>query len=558
MSISRNPRRLLGQHFTPEPLVRLVCSLGIRRPTDRVLDPACGDGAFLRGAIERLKAIGAPLQPGQICGFEIDPAHAASAAEIPGADVAAGDFFRRPASPSFDSIVGNFPFVRQEFLTTSKKKMADTVWRDWAADFPDMLKVSGRADLYLYFFLHAARFLRDGGRMAVISGSSWLNAPYGKVLRELFIRRLRLEMVLESRAEVWFPHTTANAVVTVLEKSQPAQQVAFVQLPVLAAACPPPDSHLPPGSQMRRVPVATLMDEANWNCRLRAPNIYFDILDRAGERLVRLSALARVARGITTGFNRFFLVEREKARTLGLEPQFLRPLVASLKGVKSLVLALEHAEHALVCVDRPREKLRGTRMLAYIKDFECSGAMPVHSPSLASRGEWFRLTPKPAADFAILRFRRERHFSPANPHGLLVSDTVFTASMRDRIDVPLCTAAANATLFHFFAEVTGRDNMGGGFVTTYGPEIRELLLPSMACLRPVERELTEAFDALAARPVATMQEELRRPDRRRLDDVIWKALRLPAPMLDDLYAAFDSLLARRKRHGEMARRPSGM
>ncbi|HUS58002.1 MAG TPA: N-6 DNA methylase [Planctomycetota bacterium] len=553
MSLSRNTRRLLGQHFTPEPLVRLVCSLGIRHASDRVLDPACGDGAFLRGAVERLASLGASAHDGQIAGFEIDPAHAATAAGIRGVHVTAADFFSQNPSPCFDSIVGNFPFVRQEFLVEQRNRIAGIVCGEWAFEFPAVLRLSGRADLYLYFFLHALRFLREGGRMAVISGNSWLHAPYGGVLRELFLEKLRLEMVLESRSDVWFAHTTANAVITVLQKTSPSQSVAFVQLPALSAACPATDDPLPRGSQVRQVPAAALRAEQNWSCRLRAPGVYFSILELAGERLTEMSNAARIARGITTGLNRFFIIEREKAAAFGIEQEFLRPVVASLKNVKSLVLRPEHAGHCLVCVNRPRERLRGTRVLAYIEEFERSGALPAHSPSLAGRGDWFCLALKPPADLVILRFRRERHFSPANPHGLLVSDTVFTAAMRNRSDVPLCIAAANGTLFHFFAEVAGRDNMGGGFITTYGPEIRTLLLPAMDCIRPHENELTTAFGALAARDIDTMQKELRRADRRSLDEIIWKALRLPGPLLDEMYSAFDGILERRKHHGQMAR-----
>ena len=375
MKTRADERRLLGQHFTPAPLVRLVCALGITGPEARVLDPACGDGAFLQGAIDRLAALGRKrLTSGQVCGFEIDGAHAAAAARIRGAQVQTADFFGRRPQPAFDSIVGNFPFVRQELLADRKKRLRDLVRSEWEAEFPPARKLSTKADLYLYFFFHAARFLRPGGRMAVISGNSWLYAPYGAPLRALFLEKLRLTMVLESRAEVLFPHTEVNAVVAVLEKAPPAAHVSFVQLtaPLSEATA----QSLPDGARVRTAPAAALKKSENWNCRLRAPDVYFEIFDRDRDRLTTLAEIAHIRRGITTGLNRFFFVPEEEARRLGLEQQFLAPVVVSLKKVRSLILAPEHSMHRLLLADAPREQLRGTNVLRYIEEFERSSELP--------------------------------------------------------------------------------------------------------------------------------------------------------------------------------------
>jgi len=550
MISSKDSRRLLGQHFTPEPLADFVCSLGVRSPADRVLDPACGDGAFLRAALRRLWALGAPAAAGQVSGFEIDEACAAAAREAaPGAAVTAGDFFRRPPEPLFDAIIGNFPFVRQELLSEGKGFLKDVVRGEWLFDYPEVDRLTGRADLYLYFVFHAARFLKDGGRMAVITGNSWLHVPYGKVLREFLLSKLGLVSVFESRAEVWFPHTSVNAAISLIERKGPAREVTFVQL---GKPLGPGQEGLPEGASARRVPAGPLRSRDNWSCYLRAPQVYFDALERAGARLVPLARLASIRRGVTTGLNRFFLLEKAEAERLGLEPEFLVPAVASLKGIESLSIRPEHARHCLLVVDRARDGLRGTRMLDCIESFERDAGAALRSPTLRGREPWYRLSLPEPADFLVPRFRRERHFSPLNPHGIAVADTVFAVRARERRHATLCCAAANSTLFHFCAEVTGRDNMGGGFITTYGPEIRALPVPAPACLEPFAAETGQALAELCRRPVLTMARELERGDRRRLDEIIWRAIGVPLTMLDDLCGEFAGLLARRKAHGQMA------
>jgi len=550
------PKHSLGQHFTPVPLVRLVCSLGIREPSARVLDPACGDGAFLRGALERLAALGCNRpQHGQVCGFEIDPAHAASAGSIPHANVIAADFFSREPRPEFDSIVGNFPFVRQELLASRKQALVGLVQSEWAFEFQGVMDLSARADLYLYFFFHAAKFLRPGGRMAVISGNSWLHVPYGQPLRRFLLEKLRLEMILESRAEAFFPDTEANPLITVVQRAEPAGTVSFVQLnsPLDAR---PPDAGLPADATVRRVPAAKLAASDGWNFHLRAPDVYFDLLESAGNRRVPLEKVAEVHRGVTTGLNSFFFIPRKKAAELGIEPEFLTPVIVSLRGVNSLVLAPDHAQHYLLTVDgRDRRSLVGTNVLQYIEEFERCGRLPANSPTLKGRREWFHLTPPAPGQLVIPRFRRQRHFTPANPCGILVGDTVFTARLHNSRHAGVCFAAANSTLFHFLAEVSGRDNMGGGFITTYGPEIKALPVPDPRFLTAHEKQLTGSFEALASRDVQPTKDEIGRPDRRLLDEGIWRALALPRALLDEMYAAFTELLERRRLHGAAARTP---
>src|SRR3954447_15398754 len=47
-------RRRLGPHHTPRPVVDLIVAACVRRAGARVLDPACGAGAFLTRAADRL------------------------------------------------------------------------------------------------------------------------------------------------------------------------------------------------------------------------------------------------------------------------------------------------------------------------------------------------------------------------------------------------------------------------------------------------------------------------------------------------------------------------
>lgn len=110
----------LGQFFTPDwaaaELVRHY--FGDLTLCDRVLEPSCGRGAFLRAVPDYVPAIG----------VEIDPAVAAKAVEETGRQILVGDFrsVDIPLTPTL--VLGNPPFksdVIQGFLDRAFSLLAD-------------------------------------------------------------------------------------------------------------------------------------------------------------------------------------------------------------------------------------------------------------------------------------------------------------------------------------------------------------------------------------------------------------------------------------------------
>lgn len=105
-------RKARGAFFTPAELCDYICRWAVRSPDDVVLEPSCGEAAFLTAAAARLDALGAPRSGPQLFGVEVhaDSAAAArSAVAVTGRDVQVrvGDFFAEPGERRFDAVVGN-------------------------------------------------------------------------------------------------------------------------------------------------------------------------------------------------------------------------------------------------------------------------------------------------------------------------------------------------------------------------------------------------------------------------------------------------------------------
>lgn len=72
--IDLDTRHALGEYYTPDWLCERIVKEFDFKPTDKILDPSCGSGSFLRAAIHRLKEQNPGIQPEQInnCIYGID------------------------------------------------------------------------------------------------------------------------------------------------------------------------------------------------------------------------------------------------------------------------------------------------------------------------------------------------------------------------------------------------------------------------------------------------------------------------------------------------------
>jgi hypothetical protein len=86
----------------------------------------------------------------------------------------------------FDVVVGNPPYVRQEWISPFKLYFQAN-YRSY----------HGVADLYIYFYELGLRVLRPGGRLSFVVTNKWLKAGYGEPLRRLFAENAWVESVVD-------------------------------------------------------------------------------------------------------------------------------------------------------------------------------------------------------------------------------------------------------------------------------------------------------------------------------------------------------------------------
>ena len=199
---------------TPEALVNHMVRLLFEGRTvdsgERLLDPGCGKGAFVKGALRWSKATGAQLP--HIVGIEIDGRLAQEASSQfngnPHVNVIEGDFLRTKAVSRFNYIIGNPPYVSILQLNEREKNEYRSLYRT----------ATGRFDLYMLFFERALDALEPGGRLVFVTPEKFTYVDSAFSLR-MMLSHYDVR-TLELLPEDSFGHLTTYPLITVLEKSR--------------------------------------------------------------------------------------------------------------------------------------------------------------------------------------------------------------------------------------------------------------------------------------------------------------------------------------------------
>ncbi|HZH98169.1 MAG TPA: TaqI-like C-terminal specificity domain-containing protein, partial [Fimbriimonadaceae bacterium] len=195
---------------TVDQMVELLFGDGTPSPSDVVLDPGCGRGAFVDGVIRWCNARGLPL-PEIVC-VESDPKHIALLREryatISQVKIEQRDYLN-PDSRQFRFIIGNPPYVPITGLSVEER-----------GRFRSMYSTArGRFDLYLLFFEQALRNLAPGGRLVFITPEKFLYVETAGMLRKT-LAQLNVAQILMVPEDT-FPGFVTYPTITAVENNAP-------------------------------------------------------------------------------------------------------------------------------------------------------------------------------------------------------------------------------------------------------------------------------------------------------------------------------------------------
>ncbi len=618
--IPQDERHNLGQYFTSPDVVDVILRFCLHHENDKILDPSCGAGTFLVRAYQHKKLMNQRLEHEKILeslwGTDIAkfPAHLATinlAINDLGVDknypnILQEDFFtilvgdkgfdpenwrkrraktlglkeREVIHPRwFDAVVGNPPYTRQEEI--SEIAPEDFQYKQnlikSALYFHDkkMAEVGKRAGIHAYFFVHGAKFLKDGGFFGFIVSNSWLDTDYGKGLQEFFLKNFKIICIIESKVERWFEDADINTCIVILQKCAAKKEreenlVRFVYLKNPFKNLMPPAhdmwekqvARLNAIDQLKRTILAhhdfyenddlrifpklqqELWEEGfdpeekkyvgtKWGKYTRAPLVLHKCLNSGKLIQIKDSSILEAKRGLRPGAAKYFYLTPDQIEKNKLEVEFTSPLLRSPQNLSKIKILEEEITFRVLDVQLPKEELRNKskNILKYINRGEKEG---INNKNIVSRNQWYSLpTDEYKATIVIPEAFDDTfivYYASANP----VVDQRFNIIIsKSKIYEKILLAYFNSSFFWLVIEVIGRTALGLGALDFPSTDLNQAYVPTTASLKIkssnqvfkllteiMERNVGSVFEEIGANSIESVALEKVKPDRRELDKII--------------------------------------
>jgi adenine-specific DNA-methyltransferase len=508
-------RKSRGAFFTPAALCRYVVDWAVRDEADTVFEPSCGEAAFLTAAGERLAALAAagrrtpaqtrPPEGGRLRGVELHEQSARRARAVLrtrgwSASIAEGDFFTHPAEPVHDAVVGNPPYVRyQQFSGEARARAREVAL---AAGVP----LSGLASSWAAFTVHAAGFLRHGGRLGLVLPAELLTVNYASPVRRFLLQRFRsVRLVLFT--ERIFPGVLEEVVLLLADGygEGPTDHCELIEADNVEALGA--DSGIVADRSWRPIP-----PEGKWTASLvgvEAAAVIAAITERGG--YTPLEAWGDTTLGMVTGNNAYFALAPVVADGLRLGDSERLPI--SPPGSRHLRgLDLDRASwERLGATGRRTELFRPPALPSaaarrYIADGERDGVDRAYKCRV--RTPWWRVPVSAPADLLLTYMNADTPRIVGNSAGVHHLNSVHGVYLRDgvrRAGSDLLPLGSLNSMTILGAELVGRAYGGGmlklepreaDLLPVPAPELLDQVGPRLEALRP------RVAEALAHSPAA--------------------------------------------------------
>lgn len=453
----------------------------------------------------------------------------------------------------FDIVLANPPYVRQEEIDKAVKPKLLELYSE---------AMTGKSDLFVAFYARGLQLLRDGGTHVFVCSNSWLDVGYGGKLQGYLLNNSHVAAIYDSAIERQFASADINTIISFIHKQEPNDDdvTRFVSLraPFLEALA---------DESKRRVVTRTAKEirqggsnEKNryegdkWGGKyLRAPDIYYTILEKGKGKLVRLGDIADVRRGITTGANDFFYLSEEDQAKWQIEDEFLKPVIKSPRECRSIVVKPEDLKFKLFYCHKDKHELRGTNALRYIEWGETDDEWiddktglpnpPYSRPSCRGRRNWYDVGSKNFHKVLWSMIHSDRPVAFWNESNVAVDHNLFEIINDSQLETWVFLASTPQVIWR---ELIGRGNLGQGALKTEGIDIRkfEIIRPSSYSKEDLVRA-KNAFERISQRTILNLVDEILLPDRRELDNIIFDALGLTQGERDAVYEAVIDLVSKR-------------
>lgn len=481
--------------------------------SDRILEPSCGNGAFLLSAVEALGKLGGVGLGGHALGIEICKEEAAKASSrVAGtalASVQTSDFFEwatEARDARFDAIVGNPPFIRYQSFPEPSRSTAMELMCQLG------LRPNKLTNIWVPFVAVATHMLEAGGRLAMVLPAELLQVSYAAELRSHLVDQFSQIKIMACN-EMIFPDAEQEVVLLLAEGkiSNPTpRHLCRIDLDesksVLDLLCSEPTA----GGNGRAKSVRH--DSEKWlKYFLNAREISFMRRLREDGVTECLGSQAEIDVGVVTGKNSFFVLSPSQADMHAVR-EYTIPLVGRSVQMRGAVIdvddlaALERndARVLLFCVPKDSNGDLSPAAMAYIALGEKENVHRGYKCRI--RKKWYSVPSVWTPD--CFMFRQIYDFPRIVVNRTRATSTDTIHRMRCKCDAERLTRNLYTHLTAASSEIEGR-SYGGGVLELEPTEAERVLIP-----RPLSDEALDLAKVDHLVRGGKLEETLEENDRR--------------------------------------------
>lgn len=316
---SLDDRKMLGQFATPTNLGRNIVSYGLsllpENDNIRFLDPAIGTGCFYSALIATTKN----REIKYARGFEIDPLYCIPSQKFWSGyslEIELGDFILMEPNEKYNFLICNPPYVRHQYIKEPMKRYLSQKCNALSGH-----KLSGLAGLYCYFILFSLQWMEKDAIAGWLIPSEFMDVNYGRELKNVLLNDVTLLRIHRfDPNDIQFDDALVSSAVIWIKNTKPTgnYSVSFTY-----------GGNLDDFEVSSEIDAKTLKREDKWT---RFPQK--EARNFLGNHSV-LSDYFKIQRGIATGNNSFFIMEKEKIDKLNLPMELFKPILPSSKYLTS-------------------------------------------------------------------------------------------------------------------------------------------------------------------------------------------------------------------------------
>lgn len=452
--------KLRGGFYTPPELTEFLSDWAIQQRTSRVLEPSCGDGAFLPAIRHRLVELGKSRSV-EVVGAEwnLDEANAAlgrmRVLDLEGT-VVPGDYFGSVCSTlngqRFDAVVGNPPFLRFQYFPEVQRETAFELMRSLG------MRPNKLTNAWVAFVAVAASQLTEHGRLAMVVPAELLQVTYAAELRRYLASSFR-RITLVTFTELVFAGVEQEVVLLLAQRDDEGPcGIRILQLDRLGDL-----ETVDLDDAKSGLPLDHSTDK--WT-QYFLTSAEFELVNsiRANPRIPRLGELGHVDVGVVTGNNDFFVLDPNSIWAHNLE-SYLIPAIHRSSQLKGLALdendwltgAKLRGGRKLLAVTADQVPSQALR--EYIEVGEQAGVHTGYKCRI--RKQWHVVPSTGRPDAFMLRQIYESPRLSINSVGATSTDTVHRVRLKQDVDGRRLAASFHSNLTFAFAELFGRSYGGG-------------------------------------------------------------------------------------------------